>query len=122
MRTAFENHSEKSHFFQFSFIGYSDFQYVRCFIPQCDNQTNPQFSDIYNFTRPNTDDKEDLACLMHPIKDPTQGCVEDNFDLSQNVACDAYIFDTQNIPYGNSLVQELDLPPCTQSDWPLNVS
>ena len=59
---------------------------------------------------------------MHPIKDPTQGCVEDNFDLSQNVACDAYIFDTQNIPYGNSLVQELDLPPCTQSDWPLNVS
>ena len=30
---------------------------------------------------------------MHPIKDPTQGCVEDNFDLSQNVACDAYIFD-----------------------------
>ena len=59
---------------------------------------------------------------MHPIKDPTLGCVEDNFDSSQNVACDAYIFDTQNIPYENSLVQELDLPPCTQSDWPLNVS
>lgn len=59
---------------------------------------------------------------MHPIIDPKAGCEESNFDTSQTIACDAYIFDTQNVPYQNSLVQELDLPPCTQSDWPLNVS
>ena len=65
--------------------------------------------------------KEDHACMMYQVIDPTEGCVADNFNQSNPIACSKHIF-SPDVPYAYSLVEEMDLPSCTQAgNWPLKV-
>ena len=65
--------------------------------------------------------KEDHACMMYQVIDPTEGCVADNFNQSNPIACSKHVF-SPDVPYAYSLVEEMDLPSCTQAgNWPLKV-
>jgi OCT family organic cation transporter-like MFS transporter 4/5 len=56
---------------------------------------------------------------MFKTINPDAGCHPDNFNRNATMACDKHIFDPK-VQYGYSLVEELDLPPCTEmGDWPL---
>ena len=115
-------------YFQYSFIGYSDYEYVRCLVDICENSTDAIFDNSFvNFTLPPVIDGEDNsledhACMMYQVIDPTQGCVADNFNQSHQIACSQHVF-SPDVPYAYSLVEEMDLPSCTQAgNWPLKVN
>ena len=94
----------------------------------CENSTDAIFDDFFvNFTLPPVlDDEdntiEDHACMMYQVIDPTQGCVADNFNQSHQIACSKHVF-SPDVPYAYSLVEEMDLPSCTEAgNWPLKVN
>ena len=110
--------------FQFTFIGYSNFKYLRCSVDLCDTNGTSFSASHVSFSIPpsNGSTEEEHACLMYKTIDPNGKCSPNNFDTNVTVACKEHIYSDQ-VPYQLSLSEELDLPPCTtDEDWPLNVS
>lgn len=107
---------------QFTFIGYSDYKYFRCNIEICQDQGQQGFNpDFLQFAIPNDTNEEDHACLMYKVQDPNAGCIASNFLQNETEVCSHHVYDSDNASFGYSLVEELDLPPCSDNaEWPLN--
>ena len=108
-------------FFQYTFIGYTDYKYFRCFISGCDNITDHNFEDYFtNFAIPNTSSIEDKACLQYEMINPEGACTQDNFNMDKLIACNKHIY-SPDVQYEFSLIEDYDIPPCPNGNWALEV-
>ena len=90
----------------------------------CDGNETVFNASFVDFALPNITDgtAEDHACLMFNIVDPKGDCIAENFDQSETIACNKHVY-SPNVPYAHSLVEQLDLPSCTEAgNWPLKVN
>ena len=107
-----------------SFIGFTP--KFRCFIPQCENDTNNYDSSYTKFTIPECSDdssQQDSQCKMYSyIGGPEYICSSEYFDNNTLEICDRHVYDQSE--YKKSFISDLDLAPtCTRDDdgWPLEV-
>ncbi len=107
--------------FQYTFIGFTDFEYLRCKVDIC-NDTAGHFNESFvHFAIPKSDDEKIRACYVYDVIDAKAGCKAENFNMNASVLCSEHVYDSENIPYQLSFARELDLPGC-ETDWPLGVT
>eukprot|EP00095_Tigriopus_kingsejongensis_P002789 maker-scaffold728_size105512-snap-gene-0.21 protein:Tk02789 transcript:maker-scaffold728_size105512-snap-gene-0.21-mRNA-1 annotation:"hypothetical protein LOTGIDRAFT_108247" len=117
----------------------------RCQIPQCEASDDSVYDEEQGFLKFAIPFWDDESIELHSPEDETRSCeafayrgdaptdspgtTPDNslelcssawFDNSSNYACQGHVY--ENGGYGNSLIMELDLPPCSKLDpsWPLD--
>ena len=99
----------------------------RCFVSQCDTESNAKYSDAWdqgfvNFTIPRISDKGDeednySECMVYKTRDyavnPEQACRAEQFDLKSPMQCDRWLY--ANNLYHSSVVSEWNL--VCQDEW-----